>query len=195
MGRPKQLLPLAGRPLLQQVVDAAVASSLDEIILVLGHRADEVRAAIHCAERVHVVVNPEYAAGQSTSLHAGVHAARAEAAAVAVLLGDQPGVTAPLIDMVVAAFLDAGAHVARPVHCTADGRRVPGHPVVLARRVWPELEALRGDQGARALLAAHPEWLFEVALATEAPEDIDTLDDYRRTLSAAPQSTRPPGAD
>lgn len=195
MGRPKQLLPLAGRPLLQHVVDAAVASRLDEIILVLGHHADEIRAAIRCAGRVHVVVNREYAAGQSTSLRAGLRAASVGAAAAAVLLGDQPGVTAQLIDTVATAFLAAGARVARPVHRAPDGRRMPGHPVFLARQVWPEMDALRGDQGARALLAVHPEWLLEVPIAAEAPRDIDTWDDYSPTLNTAPQSTRLRGTE
>ena len=179
MGRPKQLLPLAGRPLLQHVVDAAAASCLDEIIVVLGHRADEVRAALTCPERVRVVVNPDYAAGQSTSLRAGVRAANPSAAAAAVLLGDQPGVSAQLIDTVAAAFFNARALVVRPVYGAPNGRRVPGHPVFLARSVWPDVEALRGDQGARSLLAAHPEWLLEVAVEGGVPRDIDTWEEYR----------------
>jgi len=131
-------------------------------------------------------VNHEYAAGQSTSLRAGLRAANARAAAAAVLLGDQPGVTAALIDTVAAGFLQAGAAVVRPVHCPADGRRIPGHPVFLARAVWPHVEVLRGDQGARTLLAAHPEWLIELPFAGEAPRDIDTRDDYVDALGAEP---------
>jgi len=179
MGQPKQLLPLAGRPLLQHVVDVATASRLDEIILVLGHRAEEIRAALRCGERVRVVVNPEYAAGQSTSLRVGLRAGSPGAAAAAVLLGDQPGVTVQLIDTVAAAFLGAAAYVVRPVYRAASGGRVPGHPVFLARQVWPQVEMLRGDQGARAFLAEHSEWLLEVPLADEVPRDIDTWDDYR----------------
>jgi molybdenum cofactor cytidylyltransferase len=188
MGRPKQLLPLAGRPLLQHVVDAAAASSLDEIILVLGHNAAEIRAALVCPDRVRIIVGTDHTAGQSASLRAGVHAASPAATAVAILLGDQPGISARLIDTVVAAFGTAPAPVVRPVYCTQDGRRVPGHPVILARRIWPEVEALRGDQGARFLLTAHPEWLREVRIAGDAPRDVDTWDDYQQTIGARPPS-------
>jgi len=186
MGRPKQLLPLRGRPLLQHVLDAAAGSCLDEIIIVLGHHADEIRGALQLPPScpVRVVINADYALGQSTSLRAGVRAADARAEAVAVLLGDQPHVTARLIDTVAAAFLAAGSPVARPVHLTADGRRIPGHPVFLSRQTWAVVDALRGDEGARSLLTEHPEWLHEVPVAGEPPRDIDTWADYSSTLKS-----------
>lgn len=190
MGRPKQLLRLENRPLLQHVVDAAVASRLDEIILVLGHRAEEIHAAIACPARVRVVVNTAYTDGQSTSLRAGFGAASPGAQAAAVLLGDQPRVTAQLIDLVATAFAKSAACVARPVYAGVGGRPVPGHPVFLARRVWPEMNKLRGDQGARALLLAHPEWLCEVSVEGEAPPDVDTWEDYRSSAGyGAPPAT------
>ena len=244
MGRAKQLLPLENRPLLQHVVDAAAASCLDEIILVLGHRAEEIRAAIHRPTRVRVEVNADYLEGQSTSLRTGLRAASPRAEAAAVLLGDQPRVTAQLIDRVAAAFANSAACVVRPVYSeTVDflansastssaravgdsfhskskhssahpelvegsasrlsipssgigGRGVPGHPVFLARRIWPDIEELRGDQGARALLDAHPEWLLEVAVAgEEAPHDVDTWEDYRYSVGGEPPSTMQATAD
>ena len=186
MGRPKQLLPLAGRPLLQHVVDAAAASRLDEIVLVLGHAAEEIRAAITLPSRlpVRVVVNPEPAEGQSASLRLGLGAADPRASAAAVLLGDQPQVTRALIDRVAEAFLAGDAPAARPAWQGQGGDRVPGHPVFLARRLWPEVEQLSGDQGARVLLAAHPEWLLEVACDKEPPGDIDDVDEYERAVDA-----------
>jgi molybdenum cofactor cytidylyltransferase len=93
MGRPKQVLPLRGRPMLQRVLDEAVASRLDEIVLVLGHRADEIREALRLPEgnRVRAVVNADWARGQSTSLRLALRRANPTAAAAAILLGDQPG--------------------------------------------------------------------------------------------------------
>ncbi len=180
MGRPKQLLPLGGRPLLQHVLDEAAASSLAEVILLLGHRAREIRAAIQIppCRRIRVVVNPAYDRGQSTSLRLGLRSASRRAVAAAILLGDQPRITAGLIDRMVAAFHGANAPLVRPVYSSPDGRRVPGHPVLLARRIWPEVENLSGDQGARALLATHPDWLLELPLEGEPPSDIDTWEDY-----------------
>jgi molybdenum cofactor cytidylyltransferase len=184
MGRPKQLLPLRGRPLLQHVLDEAVASRLDEIVLVLGNQADEVHEALALPEgsRVRVVVNADWARGQSTSLRLALLRARPSAAAI--LLGDQPGVGAALIDRVTRAFLDAGLPAARPVYSGADGSRVPGHPVILTRRIWSEVDKLGGDEGARALLAARADWLLQVPVEGEPPADIDTWEDYRRAGGA-----------
>lgn len=184
MGRPKQLLPLGDRPLLQHVLDEAAASCLNEVILVLGHQAREIRAALRIPSRrrIRVVVNPDYALGQSTSLRLGLRSASPRAEAAAIILGDQPGTAAALIDRMAAAFQNTSRPFIRPVYSGSDSHRVPGHPVFLARQIWPEVEKLSGDRGARALLAAHPDWLFEVLLEGEPPADIDTREDYVQAL-------------
>jgi molybdenum cofactor cytidylyltransferase len=180
MGRPKQLLRIAGRPLLQHVVDAALASSLDEVIVVLGHRADEVEAALTLSGRARAVLNPEFAEGQITSLRCGLAAANPDARAAAILLGDQPSLRSEAIDDMVAAFLAAGARAARPVYPDAGGR--PGHPVLLAREIFRELESLRGDQGARTLFEEQRPGVLEVPVAGEPPPDIDTPEDFARIV-------------
>ena len=187
MGRPKQLLPLAGKPLLQHALDNAAASGLDEIVLVLGHAADDVRAGLRLPTDVpvRVVVNDAWERGVSESLRAGLRGADERAAAAVVLLGDQPGVTALLIAHVTEAFLESGRLATRPIWRGVRGRRVPGHPVVLARDAWAAMDALRGEEGARAVLAAHPDWLLEVPIAGAPPRDIDDDRDYRQALEAA----------
>jgi molybdenum cofactor cytidylyltransferase len=186
MGRPKQLLPLCGRPLLQHSLDHAAASGLDELILVLGHRAAEICDALDLPDpaRCRVVVNADYAEGQAGSLRLGLRSADPTASAAAILLGDQPQLSAALIDRVALAFRRAGAPAARPVYAGASGERVPGHPVLLARSIWPELQRLGGDRGARDLLAAHPDWLHEVPLGGEPPVDVDTEQGWRRAEKA-----------
>jgi molybdenum cofactor cytidylyltransferase len=185
MGRPKQLLPLGDRPLLQHVVDQAVASRLDEVVVVLGHRAREIRGAIRLPPggAVRAVVNPEGAGGRSASLRRGLHSVDPRATAAAVLLGDQPHVTGQLIDRLVEAFLTGGSPAARPVYSGPGGGRTPGHPVLLARRVWPEVENLRGDRGVRDLLSSRPEWLLEVPVEGEPPADLNTWEDYERAIA------------
>ena len=192
LGRPKQLLPLGDRPLLQHVVDAALASRLDEVVVVLGHGAQEVRAALRPAGSapLRLVVNPDHARGQSGSLRLGLSSASPRAAAAAILLGDQPRVGADLIDRVAAAFLDGSHPAARPVYSGAAGCVIPGHPVFLARRIWPEVGNLGGDEGARVLLSTRPEWLLQVPVEGEAPVDVDSWEDYRRVARAA----RPPAS-
>jgi molybdenum cofactor cytidylyltransferase len=178
MGRPKQLLPLGGRPLLQHVVDAALAARLDEVVLVLGHRADEIRRALAmpAGGRMRVIVNDRWAEGQSASLRAGLDGTDPRTTAAVVLLGDQPSVPAALIDRLAGELRAAPAPILRPCYPGAAG--TPGHPVFLARRVWGDLERLEGDAGARALIAARPELLREVPIEGLPPADVDTWSDY-----------------
>ena len=131
MGTPKQLLPLGGRPLLQHVVDAA-AEALDDVILVLGHEAEAIVAALDLPPGVRVVVNPDHPEGLSTSLRAGLDHVPEAALAVAVILGDQPEIRPDAIRAVVAAQATSGAPILRASH-----RGRASHPVVLARAVWP----------------------------------------------------------
>jgi len=201
MGRPKQLLPLGDRCLLQRVLEVALASSLDEVIVVLGEHADEIRAAIDpdVGGRARFVVNPDHVDGQSASLRCGLRAADPRSQAAVVLLGDQPGIDAELIDRLAAAFAAADSPVLRPFYrAGGDAGGVPGHPVFLARRIWPQLDQLSGDQGARALLADRPDWLRAVPVEGARPPDIDTWEDYQRVVSgygtgrrATPEPGRP----
>jgi molybdenum cofactor cytidylyltransferase len=190
MGRPKQLLPFGGRCLLQHVLDAVAASRLNEIILVLGCQAAAIRAAVRLptGTPTRVVVNPDYAQGQSSSLRVGLQATNSRCVAAGILLGDQPQITATLIDRVAEAFLAAKTPIARPVYAGGGGL-VPGHPVFLAREVWPAVGRVAGDEGARVLMAAHPEWLTDVAVEGDPPADIDTAEDYERVVDTVRAET------
>jgi xanthine dehydrogenase accessory factor len=186
MGRPKQLLSFGDKPLLQHVVDAAATSRLDEVIVVLGAHAGEVRRALVLPDngKVRVVVNPAYGKGLAESVRCGIAAAASRASAVAILLGDQPRVSAALIDQVLAAHVAAGKPATRPVFGAGDAR-TPGHPVILSRSLWQALRDLRGDEGARAILAERPEEVNEVRIISSAPADIDTPEDYAHAIAGS----------
>jgi len=177
MGRRVALLPLAGRPVLQHVIDAAAASHVDEIVLVLDAAAREVCEALSLPNHLRVAEAHDAAEGQGASLVAGLRAVSAKCDAAVVLLGDQPGVDAASIDLAIDEFRTHDAPAVRPVH---GERRIPGHPVILDRSLWPRLHALRGDAGARALLAAHSDWLHTFPIEGDPPADLDTWDDYLR---------------
>jgi len=187
MGTPKQLLKLGDRTLLQYVVDHALASGLDELVVVLGAEADAVEAslALPGSGRARIVRNPDYATGQASSLRAGLDSLGRTIDAAAILLGDQPGVEAATIDLVLDAWRRSRSRVVRPIYSQRHGRspasdeRIPGHPVILARGIWPSLADLGGDEGARALIASHPDWLEAVEIDSDAPDDIDTPEDYQ----------------
>ena len=179
LGRPKQLLDLDGKAVLQHVLDAAEGGGLDEILVVVGHRATEIGAAVRLPPRARFVHNPDYAEGQSTSLRAGLRAADPASGAAVVLLGDQPGVLPAAIAAVVQAWRSGEGPAAQASY---GGR--PGHPTLFDRSLWLDLERSTGDEGARSLLAVHPEWLRPVAAGDRPPDDIDTEEDYARVRAA-----------
>lgn len=172
LGRPKQLLELEGKPLLQHAVDAASAA-LDEVVVVLGHESDRIAAALELPSNARVVVNEDYARGQSSSLKAGLAALGPEVEAAALLLGDQPRVTSGVIEAVVGVWRKSGSAVVRPRY-----GEIPGHPVIVARGEWAAWGELTGDTGARRLLET--QGVTYLALEGPAPADVDEWDDYAR---------------
>jgi len=173
-GQTKQVLELEGKALVQHAIDAAADAGLDEIIVVLGHDAERVGASLQLPPRARTVLNPRYEDGQSTSLLAGLDAADPACEAAVVLMADQPDIEAEHIRALVDAF-EAG----RPRIVRLRFRDGPG-PALLSREVWDEARALTGDTGAREIIAAHPEWVEEVAVDADAPPDVDRPADLNR---------------
>jgi CTP:molybdopterin cytidylyltransferase MocA len=176
MGEPKQLLPVRGRPLLETALAAACGSQLDEVVLVLGAHADEIRRSVRLG-RARVVVNPDHGRGMSTSLKAGITCLGSEVARAVVILGDQPDITAAVVDRLLETQIASGLPAAA---LSFDGLLHP--PVVLARELWADIDALEGDVGCRALVRAHPELVAAVAADSPGghPLDIDTREDFER---------------
>lgn len=176
MGRPKQLLDLAGKPVLRRVVESVLAAPVHEVVVVLGHRADDVAHVVPVAPRIRHVLNDRYAEGQATSLAAGLRALGGDCEAAVVTLGDQPGIRPDAVEAVVRAFWDGQG----PVVQASYGGRL-GHPTLIGRDVWAEVLAeMAGDEGARPVLARHPDWRVTVEVGGRLPDDIDTEDDYLR---------------
>ena len=171
MGQPKQLMPFGGSTILGQAIDNLLNSKVNETIVVLGHRAEEVKETI-AAKPVRIAVNPDYQQGMSTSIIAGLDLIDKRARAVMLALGDQPFIDSQTINSLLAAF---GAHdksIAVPVY---RGRR--GHPVIFDIRYKSELLGLKGDTGGREIIKRHPDEVLEVPVDCEGVcNDIDTAD-------------------
>ena len=145
----KLVAMLDGKPIVVRVVEAALASRARPVIVVVGHARGAVEAALS-ALPVTIVFNPDYAIGLASSLRAGLTAIPADAGGALVLLGDMPNVEAPLIDALIAAFeARPEAHAVAPVQ---KGQR--GNPILLGRTLFYEAMQLKGDEGARRIVAA-----------------------------------------
>lgn len=166
-GSPKALVRLHGRLLVERAVGLLADGGCDPVIAVLGAAADEVQALVPLPA---VVVNLDWPTGMGSSLRAGLAALPAEADAVVVTLVDTPGLGPESVRRLIAAGGDAA-------QATYGGR--PGHPVLLARTVLPEVAATAtGDRGAGPWLAAHPGRVRLVPCdGTGDPRDVDVPDD------------------
>jgi CTP:molybdopterin cytidylyltransferase MocA len=184
----KPLLEWRGRPLVEWALDAARASRLAPVVVVVGYRGDDVRAMLSRTSQssrapvgvnsemfgggqVEVVENSDWEEGIASSLRAVLAALgpRAEVDAVCVGLADQPLVGAE-------AYRRVAGTDGELVVPTYDGE--PGNPVKLARSLWSEALELRGDVGARAL--ARDRAVRIDCTDTGSAADVDTLEDLER---------------
>ena len=167
-----------GRSLLRRALDAAVASAIGPVVLVVGDGADRpVRTVV--PDRVVTVVNPRWRDGSATSLQAGLaKAAELGAPRAVVALADQPFITAE-------AWRDVAAADAVVAVATYGGVR--GHPVQLRADVWPLLP-IHGDEGAKAVMRLRPELVREIPCQGSAA-DIDTVEDLHKWQNSSSTSS------
>lgn len=176
MGKKKEVLPVAGEPMVRVVVRKLLsAKGIDEVVVVLGHRADEVGGALSSIadERIELVGNRRYAEGMGTSLALGASACSWGTDAIVVALADAPFFRVEDVEALTAAHAK-GARIAVPVFA---GRR--GHPVLFDGNYRDRLEALSGDTGAKRILESEKDAVREVELDDDGfLVDIDEGDDY-----------------
>lgn len=183
----KLLLPLRGQPLLLHVLDALAAAGMHQRLVVTGHDAAAVEAAL-AGRPEHLVANPDYAAGMATSLRTGVEAAPSDSTGFLICLGDMPHVQPTTIRHLVDASESAGREeIVVPSHEGHDG-----HPVLFPARLRTALLALDGDRGARGLLQAEADRLLRVEVDDAGIlQDIDTPTAYAREQARAASPDTP----
>ena len=170
LGRPKQLLRFRGETLIRRAVRLAGEAGLTPVHVVVGYRGGEVSAALgELGDTVAVVTNRDWQQGMGSSLACGVASLPATAAAVLVLVTDQPYLSAELLAAVMARSRNAATSL---VACRYASGAV-GVPALFDRRHFAELAALSGDRGARSLFARHAASLATVSFP-QGDADIDT---------------------
>lgn len=178
----KLLVEIDGGVMIARTADAVLAANVDPVIVVLGHEGDQIRATLG-GRAVQFTENPAFATGLAGSLKAGIAALPDDIDGVIVCLGDMPLVTAEHLNALIAAFDPAdGRGICVP---TFNGKR--GNPVLWDRRYFDDMEDVAGDVGARHLIGAHQDAVFEV----EMPDggvllDLDTPEAFAAHSKTGP---------
>ena len=175
MGRPKQLLPVGGVPLVRAVAEQMLRSQVGPLIVVLGAGAPEILPCLHGLD-ARMVLNEKWEEGMGSSIRAGMRALvklTPTPASVILALADQPGLPAGHLGRLVATHRESRAGI---VASAVDGVARP--PVLFGAAWFSRLGELQGDAGARNLVRENPGDVALLPLA--AAIDLDTPEDYER---------------
>ena len=177
-GSAKQLVRIAGRPLLHTAVARAVEIAGSAVTVVLGAHAAELSPLLSHSQSS-VVINRDWREGIASSIRTGVARLPASCTAVLLTLVDQPAVTAEDLKRLVGAWKRQSEHIV-----AARYGNTTGVPAIFPRSTFSDLAALRGDVGARVLLQRNPDRVVRVpmpsaALDIDTPEDLLSLEGER----------------
>ena len=168
----KLTIPVDGTPMVARVVDALQQSRVQRVIVVTGHEPERIKEAL--ADRVvELVHNPDYAEGIGSSVRAGVAALGDEVDGALVALADMPWVNTEVINRLIDVFTsDSEPSIFIP---RFGGQR--GNPVLWGAQHFPELLALAGDVGGKALFQRHASAICYVDVeSANVNLDVDTPD-------------------
>ncbi|HET6976466.1 MAG TPA: nucleotidyltransferase family protein [Pyrinomonadaceae bacterium] len=174
LGSPKQLLPFGGQTLIRRAAATAVASNCDQVVVVIGNQPQEMRRELE-GMPVSIVENSDWESGMSTSIRIGL-AEVSDNDATLIMLCDQPFVTAAVLDNLIETYHKTGMPIV-----ASDYGPIRGVPALFAKELYPELSSLAADEGARRIIARHPELVATIAFA-DGVIDVDTAEDHRRLV-------------
>lgn len=155
----KLLIDVEGRSMVSAVAANALAAGLSPVVVVTGHEASSVAAAVSGLNVV-LAENPMPADGMAGSIRAGIDALDEATDAAMICLGDMPWVRPETMRLLAQTFDDErGRSICRPQY---DGQ--PGNPVIFGRRFFAELKDLAGDRGGKIVIQRHPDALVDVTV-------------------------------
>ena len=172
LGKLKQLLLWRGKTLLQYTIDCIQASGIEDIVLVLGAKADTIKNIINY-RGLRIVVNAGWQTGKASSIRAGMNAILPNAEGVMIFLCDQPYLTSDLVSAVLQTANQTSADITAPVV----GEQII-NPVLFKKEIFSDFYLLQGEEGGKKLFKNHSiqrvPWKDERILI-----DIDTPDDLK----------------
>jgi molybdenum cofactor cytidylyltransferase len=182
MGEFKQLLRLGDKTFVEHCVDNLLASRVDEVLVVTGHREAEVRRAI--ANRpVKIVHNGDYQSGMASSVKHGVRQVSDKADACIISLVDQPRIDTAVIDRLIQVYKDGAYDSANSLIVIPTYGEKNGHPILLDLALREEILAMDLESGLRRVVLAHSRAIIRVpVLRSDVLEDCDVPEAYERLL-------------
>jgi molybdenum cofactor cytidylyltransferase len=178
MGDFKQLLPFQGKTFVECCVDHLLATNVDEVVVVTGHRQAEVRQAL-ANRHIKFAFNADYHMGMSSSIKCGIQSLDKTTSAIVIALADQPQIHSSIICKVIAAYQTEHPLIVVPVFAN---RR--GHPIILDMKLREEIMAIDPAQGLRQVVLAHKAQTLYVDMASDSILlDFDYPQDYQKFLA------------
>jgi len=177
MGKPKLLLPYGEKTIIETIVETVVSSNVENTLIILGSDREKIEEKIKNSP-VKIVYNRDFRSGMLSSVQCGFKAVPEETRAVLVVLGDQPKISADVINKLIDAYKSTGKGIVLPVY-----KKERGHPVLIDVKYGEEVENLSHEVGLRGTVYNHPEDILEVDIETPSIfQDIDDESDYKREL-------------
>ncbi len=177
MGKPKLLLPYGEKTIIETIVETIVSSNVENTLVILGSDREKIEEKIKNSP-VRIVYNRDFRSGMLSSVQCGFKALPEETRAVLVVLGDQPKISAGVINKLIDVYKSTGKGIVLPVY-----KKERGHPVLIDMKYGEEVESLSPEVGLRGTVYNHPEDILEVEVETPSIfQDIDDESDYKREL-------------
>jgi len=177
MGKPKLLLPYGEKTIIETIVKIVVSSNVENTLIILGSDREKIEEKIKNSP-VKIIYNRDFRSGMLSSGQCGFKSLPEETRAVLVVLGDQPKISADVINKLIDAYKSTGKGIVLPVY-----KKERGHPVLIDVKYGEEVENLSPEVGLRETVYNHPEDILEVDMETPSIfQDIDDESDYKREL-------------
>ena len=186
MGTQKLCMQLGQHTMLEQTVDNYLASKVNDVIVVIGHEAPNIKKLLP-HKTVSIVHNPRYEEGIGTSISAGIKTVKDDMQSVVIALADQPYVRSDTIDYIIDEHRKNNKGISVPVY-----KGIRGNPAIFDIKYKEDLLTLEGDTGGKQITSRYPDDVFEIAIESEEViADIDTIESYHKVKRKFEKRTTP----
>jgi len=180
MGITKQILKFGKNTILEYTINNLVNSKIDEIILVLGYKAKEIKKQVSTDyDNLIITVNSDFRNGMSSSIKQGIRSINPEAKAALIVLGDQPLISSEIINLVIDSYNEKDVGIVAPIF-----KGIIGHPVCFNLDKYRDrLLGLSGDKGAKEIVDANKNDFLGLKVSSDKIlVDIDDEENYLKAL-------------